>query len=827
MALILHLSDLHLVAPSASLPIGTHKAGLVPTQSRQTYQDVLKRTIRALAERLVKEGRRIDAVIMTGDIANQNNPEGYSAFIELVDALGDLRVAPNRVVVVPGNHDVAAGRTPGDPARYAEFVAKIRGARYVTPLLDGVDTAVPTGPTVNEHLLRLGHLEIVPINSSEYSQVRLDLGISDDAWDAALDAAVSKGGASARDAMRRLRVVDAARVTEKQLDAVRQMLAASLVDKTTASRASASSLRVAVIHHQLLPVSVDEEVKAFESLTNLGLLREFLRENEFAVLLHGHKHTPHSYTDYVVSYDAQGARDPHRVRVIAGPSPSAGSFDDQDVCRLLEFDEATGDINMEYVPAVWAGHHGHLGRVELLSVSRPGAANVARTDGVTAIEGRTAIDVYRALLATIRSAVGDGELENLVCRVVVSPTDEELAELYPGFAVLDGNTRTSASLDDEGADAVSASKVEQFKELVRWWQEPELVPVGDEPSFTHGSRILRYAGHLDQLANVVEALIEKPTTSRAVLLLLQPTADQINNPTREFPSFCFVQFCLRRGAEPESVFLDCIAYFRKQEMRCWWLVNVAELGLLQRRIADELALRAKSDRAWMKATTPGAITTIAARAKVGRSAPKVQVPKVDQYFATSRDRLVDMVHAIVWERMPERERHGFEWLRLMLDLIPPAEREADGVAIARSGVEYLATQVRAHLDEADPKDLESLKRLEAELTALSRENSLYASNQKLGTVSDQRHREWRAAVEGHVRRITELTYAKITARDVAKVMQDLPKQGPRSSPLARRHGNSTVKSNVAVGADVTSAKKRQKGSQSAKSRRPVRGKKKR
>ncbi len=143
MALILHISDLHLVSRAASPALDDHKVGLVPAGSRFTHFEMLRLTLKRLGERLIADGKSLDAIVVTGDIANRNDEGGYVAFLELLDVLGLARPGPDRIVVVPGNHDVTAGLEPGDPHRYDRFVRFIRGAGFVTPVLNGVDQERP------------------------------------------------------------------------------------------------------------------------------------------------------------------------------------------------------------------------------------------------------------------------------------------------------------------------------------------------------------------------------------------------------------------------------------------------------------------------------------------------------------------------------------------------------------------------------------------------------------------------------------------------------------------------------------------------------------
>src|SRR5204863_6101217 len=96
-----------------------------------------------------------------------------------------------------------------------------------------------------------------------------------------------------------------------------------------------------------------------------------------------------------------------------------------------------------------------------------------------------------------------------------------------------------------------------------------------------------------------------------------------------YPAFVLVEFSLtRRNGRRE---LDCFGYFRKQEMRYWWPVNVAELRLLQRDVADALDA---DHRAHL-----GRLVTFSAIALFGTDVPRVAV--------TELDRLVES-EAVVW-----------------------------------------------------------------------------------------------------------------------------------------------------------------------------------
>lgn len=735
MPLILHISDLHLVSPSASPALDDHKAGLVPTGSRFTHFAMLGLTFERLGELLREKGRHLDAIVATGDIADRNDEGGYPAFLELLESLGSVRPGPDRTVVVPGNHDVRAGLQPGDPRRYQHFVKFIRGAGFITPLLHGVDTGVGDS---SEHLASFNGVQIIPIDSSAYSQVRLDVGIPDAIW-ANLESVLASRP-SELSGLRRLRTADAARVDGKQLEAVRQLL-------SVATPKESAPLRIVAMHHHLLPVSTKEEIKSFESLSNLGLVRQFLRDQQVSIVLHGHKHTEFSYMDFVSSYSASGGN-PWPVRILSGASASSVDLERDDTVRLIELNSDLNFLNVERVGTVGPGTALAVASPQLLRFRGPGSAEIVETRDCVLIEGSKVEAVYRQLLGRLD---GQPETEHVVCRIEQSPRIEDLALLYPGLNSTDG------TLNDPTASA--ANRLEEFQEVVRWWQ----FPVGpltrlEQPAFTHGSRIKRYQGHLDQIEAVIESLLGDRDTSRGIVVLLSPEADQIADHKVQFPSFCLVQFKIQGERYDKSPTLDCTAYFRKQEVRYWWLVNLAELAELQQRICD--ALRQRGDQK-LRNIASGGITTIAARARAGESAPKVQVPRIDRYFSLSRERLFAMANALFWPQMPNRNEYRKEWHRLFAELSPPNEPDRDGTPIALDGLDYLKSEIERHLGARKfgaRKSIESdaltdLHRALERLLAANREFAL-TQQQELVT-STTNFEKWRTAVEQQIKTIID------------------------------------------------------------------------
>ena len=163
--------------------------------------------------------------------------------------------------------------------------------------------------------------------------------------------------------LKRLQVVDAARVSDGQLEVLRQLLS-GVSD-------GHSPLRIAAIHHHLLPVSLQEEVKPFESMTNLAFVRKFLRNQHVSIVLHGHKHTEFTYVDQIPGpgIDAEPSSS---VRVISGAAATGADVDKSDVFRLLDISADSGTVNVQRIPIAIPGGTFSIGQPEPLHFTQPG-----------------------------------------------------------------------------------------------------------------------------------------------------------------------------------------------------------------------------------------------------------------------------------------------------------------------------------------------------------------------------------------------------------------------------------------------------------------------
>ena len=105
-ALFLHVTDVHLAAAGTPFNRDDHKVR-IPGIEQASREATLELLFERLAERLTKEGRRLDGVIFSGDAQDKGLPGGHKLLFDLLlKHLGPLGVAPSCIVATPGNHDV-------------------------------------------------------------------------------------------------------------------------------------------------------------------------------------------------------------------------------------------------------------------------------------------------------------------------------------------------------------------------------------------------------------------------------------------------------------------------------------------------------------------------------------------------------------------------------------------------------------------------------------------------------------------------------------------------------------------------------------------------
>lgn len=92
--LLLHVSDIHFCTPDCNDP---------PNDPEQPFRTVLLNDVRTR----VSESNPVNAIIVTGDIAFKGDPDEYKVATNWLNELAvAAKCSPDRIYVVPGNHDV-------------------------------------------------------------------------------------------------------------------------------------------------------------------------------------------------------------------------------------------------------------------------------------------------------------------------------------------------------------------------------------------------------------------------------------------------------------------------------------------------------------------------------------------------------------------------------------------------------------------------------------------------------------------------------------------------------------------------------------------------
>lgn len=638
----LHLTDCHLAASATVHTIDrkTKAPGVDQPRRSRVLQDALHK----LAEDFEQRSMTIDGVLFSGDATLKGDPNGQLELRKMLLAeLSCIGITPANIIATPGNHDIVAGTEPNSPQRYGLFQkAWLQPDPVVVPFLEGIHDI--NGLDTPSHVLRdpQGNWAVFPINTANWSQLRVS--DDDDAEIADLRALIKADGNAERiSTLDRLCTYDIARVSDDQLEALRKMV----------KEVGDVRLRIAVLHHHLLPVDGREEFKSFESITNLGLLRQVLRDLGFHVVVHGHKHATAAYYDHIYP-DHSAQQSAHRVLTISGGTFGPSAQHPDTPFQLIKF---------EGIP------HAPRCTIESLSSAVAGRSQKTSTSptyrlweddptasGPATVFGTSIDDVYVRAIQMVKDAPN----RPIICTIDFSPEDEQLPfpKDYPRYGTPE-------------------ERREWFGETVQWWQL-HASRIEARIPYLHGSRLKRFGGSFDQIKRVVDLIKEEKTTSKAIALVVDPGRDFGGDSP--FASFCFVQFCLR----PDKT-LDCIGYYRAQEFQSWWPVNVAELRYLQLEVAKEATV------------TPGKITTISPYPRLSkdqdniRQPTKVAVPLIDQWVDNHPVRIAKIALMLTNNTATPDPEGILFWNRCLADLEQTVNTKfhQDGVQVAIDGIELL------------------------------------------------------------------------------------------------------------------------------------------
>jgi 3',5'-cyclic AMP phosphodiesterase CpdA/thymidylate synthase len=648
MSLLLHLSDLHLGNSPMEDTVGDYKIEAVKEVDRVSRFRLLRNTLKALTAWLAENNMALDGVIVTGDVTTRGASAGFRELPGLLDALGTALPDPKQIVVVPGNHDVTWGTEPGSEERYRSYIEGVRASGYVTPLLDGIDYN-GDDPSDNTDPLLIGpDFVVAAVNSADMCGV-VEPFREDAAAEFERLTAVGDISGELQAQIRRIRTYDMPRISHRQMAAL-----AGRIDQTPADL-----VRIVALHHHLVPVREEEEVKPFESIVNLGTFSTFLGEVGIDVVVHGHKHFAK-----VQSLALTGANAERRFAVLASCGTIGGAVGTgNEIAKLIEIDSSLPTLRRVEILTIPAVSPGSKLRHKIKSIYDQPTWRATGATPITVISGATVTNVHEKLLEMARQA------RRMATRDVMCVIDQ-------GSTAIEPPTTYPWPPHD-----ITALPV-WFDDIVNWWQDPGRA---DGKAFTHGQRLRDWSGDqtCDQLTAIVDTLANDTGTSRGIAVLVNPEIDKINDKAITFPSFSLLHLWIFGGA------LHCSAFFRKQEMTFWWPVNAAELARIQADVLKRLRLSHEDIIA-------GAIRTYASEAVFSDRLPKVDVPRIDRQFWQDPAALRVLAVAVADSSMPSRGDDIKALLSLMDDWAPEADTPpADGAAVPVRGLGAIAEMLEA------------------------------------------------------------------------------------------------------------------------------------
>lgn len=712
-ATILHLTDLHLGDDAPGSELGAYKEDFVELEERERRRGLIEQTLSQIDSELRNSGDSLAAVVVSGDITFGGDPGGYEQFEPLLEKLGDSRPDNERIVVVPGNHDVVSKTLPGSAERYSLFREHIVENGYVVPALAADDSLGEDAILLDEEH---GFL-IAPINSSNWCRVLRKVS---DEVQALLDA--GEVPEPVAKSLEEMRLADPGRVARQHLIDIRNRL--EEIDR------EGQLTRIAVLHHHLLPVSTREDMRPYEGLTNLQLLRKFLAENGFRLVLHGHKHAESAYYDRIVDQAEVFPDRSNPVLVVSGSTVGAEG-PRNDTCRLLQLRGGTApQVRVERLAAADAGGATLTRQDEqdffLWNAPRPDAV---RDPGPSVVHADSLSEAYTRMMQIAEQTEGGASPEqpllNLVCHIRPGGDMTGPPLGYP-TDFLDGR-----------------DPQEWFRETVEWWQRPGKRRTHAEGlEFSHGDRIHNYRNETDQLKSVEETLKRNPFNGRAVISLLDPSIDSADDngvASHRFPAFAVAQFVKRRMPSGRQA-IDAVGFFRKQELRYWWPVNAAELAAMQKTLIERLGPSYEA----------GAIVTVSTIGYVEEeNPPRVAIPSVDLLYEENEARLFELAYALTAGIEPGCAI-GEEWGKLTEGLVPPEHMPTGGPPLALDGLRWLSELMTNLAGASKVNEVDTVAK---KLRAILALNENYAATLVADATDAENYRTWREDVVEQVQEL--------------------------------------------------------------------------
>ncbi len=428
----------------------------------------------------------------------------------------------------------------------------------------------------------------IPVNTANWSQVNVNIN---EPMQKIIESIVDPG---LQKEFQNYFIYDAAYVSPEQIS--------NLEDEIKLIENYESYTKVMVQHHHLVSVDESIEVKPMGDILNSEDLKKFIKKYNIKVLLHGHKHVEKAFYEYL-----NKNKNPYKLLISSASNLNKNSF-----FQILDFNNFNVEISK---------YNGS----DDIETNNYSICDIVETNDTIILEDLDITNLYNKVISISKNRIDNDK--QLLCNFNLmnyQGKDYPIVNMYPH------NKNKQTRYEKE------------IEKHVDWWQQDRTI--FKDIVELHGPRLKKYNGYIDQLNYIYEQLNSDNTTSKTVGILIEPSKDFQNGVS--YPSFISCQFIVRK--KDNKQYLDIIANFRKQEMRYWWALNIAELF----KLLYDMKTRLGNDYLLGKISTMSNIFTLADENAFGRS----YVSSIDYYIDTDPAHVMHQAHSIMCNKITKKTR---------------------------------------------------------------------------------------------------------------------------------------------------------------------------
>ncbi len=484
----------------------------------------------------------------------------------------------------------------------------------------------------------------IPINTANWSQVNIDINESMKTLIDRIDDPILQKE------FRNQLIYDAAFVSPEQIS--------NLEEEIKSIDGYENYMKVMVQHHHLVSVDDSIEVKEMGDILNSEDLKYFIKKYNIKVLLHGHKHVEKAFYEYLNKNE-----NPYKLLISSASNITKSSF-----FQVLEF----SNYNLQISKYDRLGNSTKAGEFII--------CDTIETNSTIVIEDNNITKLYNKVIAICENKANINK--QFICNFNLDGYKEKE---YPSPLMYPNDTKEQTRYKKE------------IEKHVDWWQQDRTM--FEDIAELHGPRLKKYNGYINQLEYIYKQLKNSSTTTRTVAVLLEPAKDF--HDKLNYPSFISCQFMIR--VEGVHEYLDIVANFRKQEMRYWWALNIAELY----KLIYEMNKKLNNKFTLGKITTISNNTIYAKEKAFGRS----YVSSIDYYMDLDPANVMHQAHSIMCNKLTFNsieELESTEFVKLLNEIFNDffefvkAKDNEDGNSRPRIGIKKLAEFIKkAKNDKCD------------------------------------------------------------------------------------------------------------------------------